>query len=183
MVDTIEWACVLCSHHIQNDWVQQWICIKFCIKLEHSSMKTIWLIQKATAMGTWWLAASSQQCAHSCITSLTELLAKHQITQVTQPPYSPDLAPCDFWLFLKLKSPLKGNRFQTGDEIEENIMGQLMATGSTMWGPMVPTLKETEASLSYVQCFLYLLFSSINVSFFHITWLIPSGYTLQSHGD
>ena len=26
-------------------------------------------------------------------------------------PYSPDLAPCDFWLFPKLKSPLKGRRF------------------------------------------------------------------------
>ena len=24
------------------------------------------------------------------------------------PPNSPDLAPCDFWLFTKLKSPLKG---------------------------------------------------------------------------
>ena len=29
----------------------------------------------------------------------------------------------------------------------------------------VPTLKGTEASLSYIQCFLYLLSSSINVSF------------------
>jgi hypothetical protein len=30
--------------------------------------------------------------------------------QVCQPPYSPDLAPCEFWLFPKLKSPLKGRR-------------------------------------------------------------------------
>ena len=26
-------------------------------------------------------------------------------------PYSPDLTHCDFWLFPKLKSPLKGRRF------------------------------------------------------------------------
>jgi hypothetical protein len=38
-------------------------------------------------------------------------LAKHHITQVCQPPYSPDLAPCDFRLFPKLKSLLKGRRF------------------------------------------------------------------------
>jgi len=38
-------------------------------------------------------------------------LAKHHITQVWQPPYSPDLAPCDFWLFPQLKLPLKGRRF------------------------------------------------------------------------
>ena len=30
----------------------------------------------------------------------------------------------------------------------------------------MPTLKGTEASLSYVQCFLYLVSSSINVSYF-----------------
>ena len=57
---------------------------------------------------------------------------KHQITQVTQVPYSPDLVPCDFWLFLKLKSPLKGKRFQTIDEIQEHMREQLMATGGTV---------------------------------------------------
>ena len=35
----------------------------------------------------------------------------------------------------------------------------------------MPTLKGTEASLSYVQCFWYLVFSSINASIFHIAWL------------
>ena len=34
-------------------------------------------------------------------------LAKHHITQVCQLSYSPHLAPCDLWLFQKLKSPLK----------------------------------------------------------------------------
>ena len=84
-------------------------------------------------------------------------LAKHQITQVTQPHYSPDLVPFGFWLFPKLKSPLKGKRFQTISEIQENMMGQLMVIGRTVWGPKVPTLKGTEASLSCVQYFLYLL--------------------------
>ena len=50
-------------------WVEQWICIYYCIKLEHSSVKTIRLIQKATAMGNWRLAASSQPYTSSCITS------------------------------------------------------------------------------------------------------------------
>jgi len=38
-------------------------------------------------------------------------LAKHHITQVCQPPYNSGLAPCDFWLFPNLKSPLKDRRF------------------------------------------------------------------------
>ena len=34
----------------------------------------------------------------------------------------------------------------------------------------MPALKGTEVSLSYVQCFLDLVSSSINVSIFHTTW-------------
>ena len=56
--------------------VEQWICIKFCNKLEHSSTETIRMIQKATATGNWWLAASSQQHTHSCITSCAEFFGK-----------------------------------------------------------------------------------------------------------
>ena len=87
------------------------------------------------------------------------------------PKYSPDLAPCNFWVFPKLKSALIGKRFQTVNEIQENTTGQLMLIGRTVWGPKVPTLKGTEVSWSYVQCFLYLTSSLINVSIFHSTWL------------
>ena len=52
-----------------TEWVEQWICVKLCIKLEHSSAETIRMIQKAAAMGNWWLAASSWQRASSRITS------------------------------------------------------------------------------------------------------------------
>jgi len=30
-------------------------------------------------------------------------MAKHYVTQVSQPTYSLDLAPCNFWLFPKAK--------------------------------------------------------------------------------
>jgi len=36
-------------------------------------------------------------------------------------PYSPDLAPCDFWLFPKLKSALKGRRFPDLSDIQRNV--------------------------------------------------------------
>ena len=45
------------------------------------------------------------------------------------------------------------------------------AVGRIMWGGKMTTLKGTEPSLSHVQCFLYLVSSSINVSIFHSTWL------------
>ena len=44
-------------------------------------------------------------------------LAKNSMSLVRQAPYSPDLAPCDFWLFPKLKTILKGRRFQSREDI------------------------------------------------------------------
>jgi transposase len=54
-------------------------------------------------------------------------LAKNEMTIVPQPPYSPDLAPADFFLFPKLKSTLKGRRFDTFDEIQKNSTKALFA--------------------------------------------------------
>lgn len=34
------------------------------------------------------------------------------------PLYSPDLAPCDFFLFPKVKSALKGTRFETVEAVK-----------------------------------------------------------------
>ncbi|KAJ4440735.1 hypothetical protein ANN_08959 [Periplaneta americana] len=62
--------------------------------------------------------AHSSQLIHT-------FLAKHGITTVRQPPYSPDLAPCDFWLFPKLKTPLKGSCFESREEIMRNATTEL----------------------------------------------------------
>ena len=43
------------------------------------------------------------------------------IKTVPQPPYSPDLAPCDFWLFPKLKENLRGCRYETIEEMKEVV--------------------------------------------------------------
>ena len=124
-----------------------------------------WKWLQLWATGDWQLHHNNAPTHTSCL--MQSCLVKHEITQVTQHPYSPDLVPCDFWLLPKLKSPLKGKRFQTIDEIQENMMEQLQRilqnvlnngrdSGRTVWGSKVPTLKETEASLSYLQSFLYL---------------------------
>ena len=109
-----------------TEWVEQRICSKFCIKLDHSSVETILMIQKAAAMANWWLHHNNVP-THA-LHPLQSFFVKHQNTQVTQPHYSPDLVSWDFCLFPKLKPPLKRKRFQTIDEIQENTMGQLMAS-------------------------------------------------------
>ena len=154
---------------IMTEWVEQQICIKFCVKIEHSYIETIQVIQKATAIGNWWLAASSKQC--TCSVSCLRVFCKTSNHPGDSVPLQPRSGALWFLAFPKSKSPLKGKRSQTVSEIQENITGQLMEIGRTVWSPKVLTLKGTEASLSYVQCLLFLVFSSVNVSTFHITWL------------
>ena len=55
-----------------TEQVKQWICIQFCIKLPWK----LQMIQKATAMGNWWLAASLWQCPISCVISCIEFFGK-----------------------------------------------------------------------------------------------------------
>ena len=48
---------------------------------------------------------------------VTDYLTKMGIKTFPQPPYSPDLAPCDFWLFPKLR----GCRYETIEEMKEIV--------------------------------------------------------------
>jgi hypothetical protein len=50
-----------------------------------------------------------------------EFLAKNSITKMDNPPYSPDLEPCHFWLFPKLKNVLDGQRFADLSDIQRNV--------------------------------------------------------------
>ncbi|UYV80336.1 hypothetical protein LAZ67_18002486 [Cordylochernes scorpioides] len=47
-----------------------------------------------------------------------QFLAKHSTIQIPHPPYSPDLAPNDFFLYPKLKINLKGRKFDNVDMIQ-----------------------------------------------------------------
>ncbi|PNF25326.1 hypothetical protein B7P43_G10929 [Cryptotermes secundus] len=52
-------------------------------------------------------------------------VAKHSIPQIRQAPYSPDMAPCYFWLFPRLKTLLKGSHFDSHKDIIQNATAQL----------------------------------------------------------
>ncbi|EFN89558.1 Histone-lysine N-methyltransferase SETMAR, partial [Harpegnathos saltator] len=61
--------------------------------------------------GSWFLLHDNAP-SHKAIMA-REFLTKKGIIVIDHSPYSPDLAPCDFWLFPKLKLAMKGNRFDT----------------------------------------------------------------------
>ena len=64
-----------------------------------------------------WLLHHDNAPAHSSLLVRT-FLAKNNTVIMPQPPYSPDLAPCEFFLFPRLKRPVKGRRFPTIEEIK-----------------------------------------------------------------
>ena len=59
--------------------------------------------------------------------SIREFLAKRNIPVLPLRPYSPDLAPCDFYLFTKLRSKLKGYHFGTMENIQKVVTDELHA--------------------------------------------------------
>jgi len=64
-------------------------------------------------LGFWpdkWILNNDNAPAHDAL-RVREFLAKNSTTKMDHPPYSLDSAPCDFWLFPKLKNALKGQRF------------------------------------------------------------------------
>ena len=59
--------------------------------------------------------------AHTAKT-VTTTLREFRWEILSHPPYSPDLAPCDFFLFPKLKEHLKGTRFQSINEAKREAV-------------------------------------------------------------
>ena len=66
--------------------------------------------------GQWHLQQDNAPVHNSIL--FTDYLSKMGIKTVPQPPYSSDLAPCDFCLFPKLR----GCRYETIDEMKEAVM-------------------------------------------------------------
>jgi histone-lysine N-methyltransferase SETMAR len=55
----------------------------------------------------------------------TEFLMSKSIETLYHAPYSPDLAPCDFWLFPVLKDRLAGSKHKTVTEVQTAVQGVL----------------------------------------------------------
>jgi histone-lysine N-methyltransferase SETMAR len=74
-----------------------------------------------------WLLHHDNVPAHTAL-SVQQFLAKSNMVLLPHPPYSPDLAPCDFFLFPRMKKTLKGKRFSDVDEVKENTLTALKSS-------------------------------------------------------
>jgi len=64
-----------------------------------------------------WLLHHDNAPTHTSLV-VREFLTKNNMTTVPHPAYSPDLAPCDLYVFAKMKRRLKGQCFVSIKEIQ-----------------------------------------------------------------
>jgi hypothetical protein len=73
-----------------------------------------------------WILHHDNALSHDAL-AVREILAKKSIMKLVHPPYSPDLALCDFWLFPKLMTALKGHRFSDIADTQEHATAVLQS--------------------------------------------------------
>jgi len=61
-------------------------------------------------------------------TIVKRFLAQRKVTVLDHPPYSPDLAPADYFVFPKVKSHLKGRLFDSISDIQKAVICTLNTT-------------------------------------------------------
>ena len=145
-----------------TELVEQQTYIKFCITLEHSSAESIQMIQKAAAMGNWWLTALSLQHAYLCIMSCAELFGETSDYPGDSAPLQPRFGALGLLAFPKTEITLEisdhwwdsGKYNGAVDDDWENCVRSQGAYSEGDWGIIV-------------LCTMFLVPSSINVSFSH----------------
>ena len=73
-----------------------------------------------------WLLHHDNAPAHNAL-GIRECFAKNSMALLEQPTYSPDLAPCHFFLFPKLKEVMKETRFHDSEAIKTAVTRELRA--------------------------------------------------------
>ena len=70
----------------------------------------------------------------------TALLEKFKWDILDHPPYSPDLAPSDFHLFLHLKKHVAGKKLDNNDEVQEEVMTWFKGQAADFYDSGIQTL-------------------------------------------
>ena len=106
------WVSVLGIHLYQ--YTSWWCCEKLCL----ASVNFFWrLFQRICSFHDGWLTSAP---AHTAL-SVQQFLTKNSLTSIAHPPYSPDLAPSDFFFVSPdEKSPQRATFCQCGRGATKN---------------------------------------------------------------
>ena len=82
--------------------------------------------------------ASSHKCE-----VVKSFLASEKVTVLNHPPYSPDLSPCDYFLFPRLKKMLSGNKSRSRSSLSDNFSATFYQTYFYYKPSKYPSFTET----------------------------------------
>lgn len=87
--------------------------------------EAIRLKRKDLWTNNWWILHHDNAPSHNAII-IREFFTKNVTNTIPQPSNSPDLIPCNFFLFDRFKKPLRGTRFSSREEIIQKSKTALM---------------------------------------------------------
>ena len=76
-------------------------------------------------------------------------LDQHGVVEMQHPPYSPDLAPADFFQFPKLKNSLKGTRFQDIEAFKKIVTSLLKSFPKKNFKNIFPKFAQPNTDVHY----------------------------------
>ncbi len=68
-----------------------------------------------------------------CSRTVQDTLAFMEWPVLKHPPYSPDLSPCDFFLFPYIKRRMRGHNYHNVPALREAILNEVSNIPSTVW--------------------------------------------------
>ena len=95
----------------------------FCVGVLDRLLKRIRRVRTAKFQSSEWFLHDNAPSHYTTI--VKKFLANRNVAVLHHPPYSPDLAPADYFLFPKSKFSLKGQHFQTVEEIQCAVTREL----------------------------------------------------------
>ena len=104
-------------------------------------LKRIRRVRTAKFQSSEWVLLHNNAPSHNAAI-VKKFLVNRNVAVLHHPPYTPDLAPADYFLFPKLKFSLKGQRFQTVEEIQSAVTRELNNISKTAFLEGTKNLKE-----------------------------------------
>ena len=104
-------------------------------------LKRIRRVRTAKFQSNEWFLLHDNAPYHNAAT-VNKFLVNRNIAVLHHPPYSPDLAPADYFLLPNLKFSLKVRHFQTVEEIQYTVTRELNSISKTAFLEGMKKLKE-----------------------------------------
>jgi len=121
------------AHQVQSNIKTMFICFFDVRRVVHSefvlpgqTVNQAFYLEALKRPDLWqsgnWFFHHDNAPAHTAL-SVRRFLTKNGMTTVPHPPHSSDLAPCDFFLFPRMKRDMKGKRFADIEEVKKKRRG------------------------------------------------------------